>query len=448
MTKNCVESYSLNTYNGIPILSWYNDKNDTELKRLSVFLKYLSKSYDVRREIFKYVIEDTVIFDKVFEETQKIVDAPLVVEEKKNCKSNSVIPTEIMSECNESKKKKESKENTTAKSHSKNPTCLITKYNCMKVSDLKHFKSNVLNKKGLIKKKVCFGEKLSFSRPNNFTPVMKNNNEPTNSTLNYSILETTINKASQNSSNLNNKHSLSNSNNINIITSTHSSIHEKSSKVSKDLSSSITANRNSAQKAQQKEKNKEIPKSVLVNKSGLRTRNNNISVSKDSLYFNTEENCNLMNFHTILNDPDKIRRNTPLYDRDRDKYKSESRLKNFDNINQHSEKNLFHRSSLFNSFSGNKKDLKKTTSNYLKSGPKKQIKAIKKKHNNSLNEEDSKTMQKQESNLKNPGNNNQIMSLCRELLQKNEEKISAMFSRPKCHKKVASTLFSKKPVKK
>lgn len=52
---NNPDSYALNKYNGIPILSWFDDANDKELLKLLPLLKFLSKVKDVRPIIKKIV---------------------------------------------------------------------------------------------------------------------------------------------------------------------------------------------------------------------------------------------------------------------------------------------------------------------------------------------------------------------------------------------------------
>ena len=50
---NSPQAYSLQTENGIPISSWFEDKSDTSLRDLLPFLKTLACCQDVRHEIEK-----------------------------------------------------------------------------------------------------------------------------------------------------------------------------------------------------------------------------------------------------------------------------------------------------------------------------------------------------------------------------------------------------------
>ena len=58
-------AYSLNHYNGFPIKSWFDDKNDDELLKVCPILEFLSYVPDVRDYIKKIVIQNKVQFDMV-----------------------------------------------------------------------------------------------------------------------------------------------------------------------------------------------------------------------------------------------------------------------------------------------------------------------------------------------------------------------------------------------
>ena len=58
-------AYSLNHYNGFPIKSWFDDKNDDELLKIIPILEFLSYVPDVRDYIKKIVSENKVQFDLV-----------------------------------------------------------------------------------------------------------------------------------------------------------------------------------------------------------------------------------------------------------------------------------------------------------------------------------------------------------------------------------------------
>lgn len=58
-------SYSLQPHNGIPIISWYDDRNDNDLERLVPLLKSLALCSDVRNELFKFIHNDLIIWSNV-----------------------------------------------------------------------------------------------------------------------------------------------------------------------------------------------------------------------------------------------------------------------------------------------------------------------------------------------------------------------------------------------
>ena len=58
-------AYALNHYNGFPIKSWFDDKNDDELLKICPILEFLSYVPDVRDYIKKIVVQNKVQFDSV-----------------------------------------------------------------------------------------------------------------------------------------------------------------------------------------------------------------------------------------------------------------------------------------------------------------------------------------------------------------------------------------------
>ena len=65
IVDNSPQSYSNHKENGIPILTWFNDKNDTELYKLLPILEFLSGVNDVRDYIKDIVINDTISYENV-----------------------------------------------------------------------------------------------------------------------------------------------------------------------------------------------------------------------------------------------------------------------------------------------------------------------------------------------------------------------------------------------
>jgi len=64
IVDNSPISYALNPDNGLPILSWFEDKNDRELYNITPVLEFLSEVNDVREYIKKIVVNNEINFTK------------------------------------------------------------------------------------------------------------------------------------------------------------------------------------------------------------------------------------------------------------------------------------------------------------------------------------------------------------------------------------------------
>ena len=64
IVDNSPLSYSLNYENGLPILTWLDDKNDKELYNITPILEFLSNVNDVRDYIKQFVVNDIISYDK------------------------------------------------------------------------------------------------------------------------------------------------------------------------------------------------------------------------------------------------------------------------------------------------------------------------------------------------------------------------------------------------
>ena len=76
-------AYSLNHYNGFPIKSWFDDKNDDELLKICPILEFLSYVPDVRDYIKKIVVQNKVQFDSVKQ---------IIINYKNSLKKNIIPP--------------------------------------------------------------------------------------------------------------------------------------------------------------------------------------------------------------------------------------------------------------------------------------------------------------------------------------------------------------------
>lgn len=65
IVDNDPKSYLMHPLNGLPILPWFEDKEDNKLKLISKILIYLSKVDDVRKYIPQFVTNDAICFENV-----------------------------------------------------------------------------------------------------------------------------------------------------------------------------------------------------------------------------------------------------------------------------------------------------------------------------------------------------------------------------------------------
>ena len=70
-------AYLLNTENGIPILTWFDNKNDKELYKITPLLEFLSQVNDVREYIPKIIINNEISYKNammVMDEYERNID--------------------------------------------------------------------------------------------------------------------------------------------------------------------------------------------------------------------------------------------------------------------------------------------------------------------------------------------------------------------------------------
>ena len=67
IVDNSPVSYALHPENGLPILTWFEDKSDRELYKITPILQFLSSVPDVREYIPKFVENNTINYDKANE---------------------------------------------------------------------------------------------------------------------------------------------------------------------------------------------------------------------------------------------------------------------------------------------------------------------------------------------------------------------------------------------
>ena len=65
IVDNSPLAYAFNIENGLPIKTWYEDKNDIELFKISGILEFLAKTGDVRNYIRKFVKQNEIAYEEV-----------------------------------------------------------------------------------------------------------------------------------------------------------------------------------------------------------------------------------------------------------------------------------------------------------------------------------------------------------------------------------------------
>ena len=84
IVDNSPTSYAFNPQNGIPIKSWFEDKNDNELEKLEPFLKFLSKVDDIKLYIPSIVKDNEIDYDEINNILMKDKENMKKDEEEKN----------------------------------------------------------------------------------------------------------------------------------------------------------------------------------------------------------------------------------------------------------------------------------------------------------------------------------------------------------------------------
>jgi len=383
----------------------------------------LSRVEDVRKDIMKYVGEDTLIYEKLLKDATKGNKK----ENKKNHKSISFITLSNNLEYSDPRAKKDEKDISSRLLFKNSVSNNMSKSNKKRVNDLKNFSTMVLKRKENIYNKINSPEKYSFCGVTTNSPVLKSQLEQTNTTVNYSNLETTINKLSSNSSNNGNKNQSCTKKNGVSFSYKHTGQPNKSWKIFTEVSTYLNkANnekkclRNSANKKDKLEGGK----SVILNKMPTRSRNNNIQYMNTS-YFNIEDKS--INYYTQYSDSKNC--DTP----------TQIKGLNTMDLKLNFQENSFKKGGIsqnyfYSSLRGKKESSLKETKKLIYTQNIKDLNlnlTLKKKHNVSFSEKN-----------KSPKKGQEIRSYCKELLRKNEAQFTTLFNKPKCKKKVMTSLKS------
>ena len=342
IVDNSPMSYALNPENGLPILTWFDDKEDRELYNISSILEFLSFVPDVRKYINQFVVNDEISYHNVinvFDRYNEILNEKKINNNKIKSKDNKKIFNK-----NNSKTKFNTTNNNNNRLTSENKENINN--NVINNSNNQKFKKNItfsnLKHKNVddINVNVNLKEKRSNSKNNNnnktkeikFNPKniiarIKNNNENTNPNIrNYSNLnniitdvqnfnQTTKNKTAKNISfNPNNIiASVSNCSmsNIDLIpnTATHKNALFSINKNTFNINNNIKLNKNSTKIIKHRKSDstnglrlsKKIYEnnSINTNKTTHFQHSNSIILNKKNKIINNSTNSNISNNFTL-----------------------------------------------------------------------------------------------------------------------------------------------------
>ena len=74
IVDNSPLAYTLDNDNGLPIKTWYDDKNDVELYKINSILEFLAKTEDVRKYIKQFVRRNEIIYEDAMNLIKNIKD--------------------------------------------------------------------------------------------------------------------------------------------------------------------------------------------------------------------------------------------------------------------------------------------------------------------------------------------------------------------------------------
>ena len=108
IVDNSPLAYTFDVDNGLPIKTWYDDKNDTELYKIINILEFLSTTNDVRYYIKKFVKRNEIIYSEALdliqtftEKNNKITNNSSLVNNSVNLTNNLINTSNNNNGCNE-----------------------------------------------------------------------------------------------------------------------------------------------------------------------------------------------------------------------------------------------------------------------------------------------------------------------------------------------------------
>ena len=345
IVDNSPMSYALNPENGLPILTWFDDKEDRELYNISSILEFLSFVPDVRNYINQFVVNDEISYNNVinvFDRYNEMLNQKKININKNKSKDNKkvIVKNDSKIKFNNSNnhniliisENKENKSNniTTTKNNNSNNTSNNTRFKKnITFSSLKrknddntvNIKINLnINKKLRPNSKNNNKNKDNKFNSKNIISNVENNENINPNILNFNSLNklnnivTEIPNFNQTTKNKNTKNinfnpnsiiaSVPNNSIVNIVPNTTKHKSSLSENIIQNENSNITSNSNNIRL----KNNKIIKNRKSDSTNGLRfpknnfEKNNSISINKTSHFQHSNS--------IVLNKTKKITKNT------------------------------------------------------------------------------------------------------------------------------------------
>ena len=216
IVDNSPMSYALNPENGLPISTWFEDKEDRELYNISSILEFLSFVPDVRNYIHQFVVNDEISYNNVI----NVFD-----------RYNEMLNQKKINKNNINKNKSKDNKKLINKNNSKGKTNNINNNNRLIAENKENISNNILiktNNNTRFKKNITFSNlkskenndiKINLNLNKKVRPDSKNNNKSKENSLKNSSIIYNIEKRENISPNILNYNNISKLNNI--ITDTH-----------------------------------------------------------------------------------------------------------------------------------------------------------------------------------------------------------------------------------
>ena len=111
IVDNSPLAFAFDTENGLPINSWYEDKTDNELERISIMLEFLSKVDDVREYIELFVENNEIKYEQSIKFINSINNDIEIITSKKDKESDAINIKNVNNDINSMDKNKKNNSN-------------------------------------------------------------------------------------------------------------------------------------------------------------------------------------------------------------------------------------------------------------------------------------------------------------------------------------------------